>query len=172
VDVSDPLVLKGKIDLLPHDSAKPSRHFVSSGETDAVLVLTRWFERLGVETEHALAHHYSRQDIADRNIVLIGNKWTFPEIADIQKQQSFHYRIEEHQVLDQTPGAEVKYPDVFQSTDPGKGVVSRFLRGKRSCVTMLASNHGRFFEAAVRSLTDNGQADLLWSHLGVQDAPT
>lgn len=167
-DVNEPDadLLKQEAGWINHPNPKPSSHFVSSGETDAVIMLTRWFEKLGIETQHVPSQHYPSQSILDKNLILIGNKRTFPEIAELQEQESFNYRIENHHVSDRTGGKVRDFADVFSGNLPVKGVFSRFFQESTgSCVTMLASNHGGFFEAAVRSLTGDREMDLLWKML-------
>lgn len=157
---------------LNHPSPKSSRHFVSSGEADAVLSLTQWFERLGVETEYLCAHHWAEEDFTNRNLVLIGNRRTFPEMAELVEEQGFDFLIQDHHIENRSPNSgERELPDVFSSNKPVKGIVSRFYhREKDSWITAFASNHGRFFEAAVRALTSDQETRTLWQDLGILDS--
>jgi len=151
---------------------KSSRHFVSSGEADAVLTLTQWFERLGVTTEFLCAHHWADKNVTHQNLILIGNKRTFPEMAEMVEQEGFDYLIQDHHIENKGNSNERKLLDVFSDNKPVKGVVSRFYSSKLdSWITAFASNHGRFFEAAVRALTSDHETRLLWKGFGVEDAP-
>jgi len=143
---------------------------VSSGETDAALHLTRWFEQLGVPTEHLTAYQWAAQDITQRHVILFGNRRTFPDIAQLLTSSACHFRIEEHRITNSdTP--EGNHPDVFSSNKPIHGLVSRFELEDRECwVTVFGSNHGRFFEAAVRALTNDVSVRWFWHLLGVEES--
>jgi hypothetical protein len=54
--------LKDYCPWVPYEG-QPGSDFVSSGEVDAALILTRWFERLGVHTEHHKAKEWPDLDI-------------------------------------------------------------------------------------------------------------
>ncbi len=154
-----------------YTSTNTSRHYVSVGESHAALMLTRWFERMSIKTDHIVAREWTDIDISGRNVVLMGNYRTFGGLNKLLVKENFNYLMGPYHIEDRTDRSSPKrIDDVFEEEQPVRGIVSRFHSPERdSHVTFLSSNHGRFFAGAVRALTTNLESALLWNKLGLED---
>ena len=168
---------------LPIDQKlEPSTNYVSSGDVDAALILTRWFERLGIPTEHMTAKQWASTKTNGQHSILLGCGRIFPEIetdlteAELSDQTAFTFRVRDHFIENLKPKAteQPSYPDNSDPTNPvraGNGVVYRFFSKRRaSGVTLFASNHSRFFEAAIRALTDEHFMEQFWKEVEMENA--
>jgi len=167
VNFPDPPAIRSVLQWLPHDCT-PSRNYVASGDVQATLVLTRWFERNSVRTEHMLAHNWEFGSVPNQNVILMGNARTFPRICHLLSAAGTNFRIGIHKIVNLQPidadGEKEAYLDDVDFNGPRmiRGFVARFpIPRKNSHVTIFASNHSRFFEAAARTLTDELEVSLL-----------
>lgn len=169
VQGDDPAELRAKVDWLQGDPVA-LQPYVGAGDADAALVLTRYFERVGVRTDHMIAHRFNGE-IAGQNVILIGNARNFKWAADKLRDQGSDFQLEAQQVVNHNPlesdHIEARHPEPDDSTSLfQKGVVSRYhSKNRSSCVTVFLSNHSRFCEAAVRELTNEDTAEAAVSRV-------
>lgn len=168
---------------LPTDrKLDPSTNYVPSGDVEAALVMTRWFERCGIHTEHMTARRWVATNTNGQHSILFGCGRIFPEMetdlaeAELSDQKAFNFRVRDHFIENISPKMTERsnYPDNSDPTNPvrsGNGVVYRFLSKRRAAaVTLFASNHSRFFEAAVGALTDEQFMEHFWKDHAMEDA--
>jgi len=151
-----------------YDTADTSRHFVSVGESHAALMLTRWFERMDIKTDHMIARQWEDIKFDGRNIVVMGNERTLKGMNARLKDQGFDYKMGDYCILDRNSPEPID--DVFKEEQPVRGIVSGFYDGDHDCLmTVLSSNHGRFFAGAARAMTRDWESGLFWQELGLGD---
>ncbi|HTM13817.1 MAG TPA: hypothetical protein VL127_12925, partial [Bryobacteraceae bacterium] len=65
--------------------------------------LMRWFERLGIATEFAVAHQTPSRFLEGKNLVLVGNRRTYPLLYRLMVGMGFNFQIHDDRIINQTP---------------------------------------------------------------------
>ena len=149
----------------PKADYQASRHFVSSGDVDALLRLTRLFHGFDIKTEHAVAHRHrsaANTVFEHKNLILLGNLRTFEFLAELLSKH-FAFQIEHTKIINSAPEEEkekeLDLTDNFRAPGSVNGILARTYDQKlQSWITILASNSGRFFETMGYYLTNDKKA--------------
>jgi len=127
------------------------------------------------------AKQWASTNTNGQHSILLGCGRIFPDMetdlneAELSDQTDFNFRVRDHFIENLKPTATEDrcYADNSDPTNPvrvGNGVVYRFSSKRRgSAVTLFASNHSRFFEAAIRALTDEPFMELFWKEVAMED---
>lgn len=162
--------------------SRPARNYVAAGDVTACLILTRWFERCGIPTLTMPLRQWQSTPSPAQNVILIGNSRTFPAIPKLLSRDDIKatFQIHPHHIENTSPlpddhkdasGIMTDEDDVDLPVRPIRGIVTRvFNRPKASWVTILTSNHSRFFEAAANDLTGDTTTRLLVEKHGLEDS--
>ena len=153
---------------------RPTRLFVAAGDMRAVLHFTKWFERCGLETEHAAVYPGAMWNTGQRaNLLLFGTVRSFPELADILTQEKFSFEIQADRIVDHQPFGKdaATLPDDAVVPGVARGLMCRALSKEYGCwITVFASNHGRFYEGMISYLQSEQKLEELFNVLGADDA--
>ena len=152
-------VLDATGDFLPQPCYPNARHYLAAGDTRCVISLTKFFERNGVRTQ-AVAHMDEGiwRSSTPKNLILLGNKRTFPLLAETVRDWEFDFQTENTYI--ESRDKKERYEDTWTAEDGGTvfGVISRaYDNHYHSNVTILAGNHGSFFEGAAHFFFDEGR---------------
>ena len=144
---------------------QPSLQFVASGNIGTLLYLTRWFERMDIRTDHAVAQQISIQQLANKNLIFLGTKRTIPLLEKLNL--GFNFEVEADGILNRLPDVGDPVPekhdpatkpyfylDNLAAPGPVWGLIQRtFNPPLKSWITLISSNNARFHEAAAHYLT-------------------
>lgn len=148
--------------------------FTGSGTISAVLVLTRWLERIGTLTEHKVFAGVDHEFVASHDCILFGSCRTFPFFETLNEDYDFNFVVERDGILNRRPKEDPRelaglkekrsqngqvqkhghyYSEEATSTRRIRGLVQRIPLGGNT-ITLISSNNGRFHEAAAEYLTN------------------
>jgi hypothetical protein len=177
LDVNDDKTnLKSVLDrqggFLPDPCDLNARHYLAAGDARCVIGLTQFFERNSVRTQAVASYEVSVWASPEpKNLVLLGNKRTFPKLAEILRDWAFDYQIEDRCI--RARNREEPYEDKL-TPEGGTvfGVISRAYDERYSGnITVLAGNAGSFFEGAGHFLSDERNLALVNERLGAEHKP-
>lgn len=152
-------VLDATGDFLPQPCCPNARHYLAAGDAKCVISLTKFLERNGVRTQ-AVAHmdEVIWRSSTPKNLILLGNKRTFPLLAETVRDWKFDFHTENTCI--ESRDQKERYEDTWTAEDGGTvfGVISRaYDNHYHSNVTILAGNQGSFFEGAGHFFLDEGR---------------
>lgn len=158
--------IRSHLSLDPEKPLLPSFHFVSAGEMNCLLSITRTFAEFGAALDYRNARFFAWADARRANLILLGSARTNPFVRSLQGNLplvSVAGGIEERATGTQWTGCRyldgdlerlVEYALVTRRAGPVAG----------AAVTMISANHGRAIEGAGAFLTNE-------SHLrGLEEA--
>lgn len=158
--------IRSHLSLDPRKPLLPSFHFVSAGEMNCLLSITRMFAEFGAALDYRNARFFAWADARRANLILLGSARTNPFVRSLQGNLplvSVASGIEERTTGTQWTGYRyldgdlehlVEYALVTRRAGPVAG----------AAVTMISANHGRAIEGAGAFLTNE-------SHLrGLEEA--
>lgn len=148
----------------------PTYHFVSAGEMNCLLSVTRMFFQLGASLGLHNSRFFSWADLRRANLILIGSSRTNPFVRSLQGSLPLvltPHSIEDREAPPEKPvsWSGQRYRDGDLERLPEYAVVTRRsgpVAG--TTLTMITANHGRAIERAGRFITEE-------SHLlGLEEA--
>lgn len=158
--------IRSHLGLDPDKPLLPSFHFVSAGEMNCLLSITRTFAEFGAALDYRNARFFAWADARRANLILLGSARTNPFVRSLQGNLplvSTASGIEERSTKTQWTGCRyldgdlerlIEYALVTRRAGPVAG----------AAVTMISANHGRAIEGAGAFLTNE-------SHLrGLEEA--
>jgi hypothetical protein len=172
-----PREIRERLPLAAQTPLAPSFHFVSAGEMNCLLSLTRTFQELGASLEYRNSRFFAWADARHANLILLGGMRTNPFVRSLQGSLPLVMTptsIEER-------GASADYPVRWQGCRHKDGELERLVEyalvTRRAgpvagtTVTMISANHGRAIEGAGAYLTDESHLLGLEEALGRNTLP-
>lgn len=142
---------------LPND-AYPTFHFVSGGEMQTVLLLTRAFFEMQCSVETKISRFISWKDMQGKNLVIVGSARTNPFIRKLQSGEKLIIHEDYIEDCETLKGRTAKYQGSHYLSGSLErvsdyAIVTRLpAPAGGTCVTLISANHGRAMEGAAQFL--------------------
>lgn len=149
-----------RLNLRPDKKLSPSFHFVSAGEMNCLLSITKAFTELGAALEYRNSRFFAWADARRANLILLGGTRTNPFVRSLQGSLPLVMTpnaIEDRKASAGQPG---RWVGMRQQDGELERLVEYALVTRRAgpvagtTVTMISANHGRAIEGAGAFLTD------------------
>lgn len=169
--------IRERLPLRAEKPLAPSFHFVSAGEMNCLLSLTRTFHELGASLEYKNSRFFAWADARRANLILLGGMRTNPFVRSLQG--SLPLVMTPTSIEDR--GERPDHPASWQGRRHKDGELERLVEyaliTRRAgpvagtTVTMISANHGRAIEGAGSYLTDEPHLLGLEEALGREKIP-
>lgn len=149
---------------------KPSYHFVSAGEVQAMLALVRLFARMSAPLDVCNSRFTSWNELRSSNLILLGSSRTNAFLDALQAGNNFVITADSIRNLEPREGEEAAYTGQRHMEGKLEKALEPAIVTRRpglapgAAVTMIAANHGRGIEGGAQFLgIDNDLASVLES---------
>ena len=138
---------------------KPSYHFMSAGEVQAMLAIIRLFARLKAPLEVRNSRFTSWNELRSSNLIFLGSSRTNAFVDALQAGNNFVITADEIRNLEPREGEEASYRGQHQMEGKLERAVEPAVVTRRpgltpgTAITMISANHGRGVEGAAQFLT-------------------
>jgi hypothetical protein len=138
---------------------KPSYHFMSAGEVQAMVALMRLFARLNVPLEVRNSRFTSWNELRSSNLIFLGSSRTNAFVDSLQTGNNFVITPDEILNLRPREGEEARYTGQHQMEGKLERAVEPAVVTRRpglapgTALTIISANHGRGVEGAAQFLT-------------------
>jgi len=152
----------------------PSFHFVSAGELQCLLSMSRMFGLLGVRYETRNSRFASWNVLRESNLIFLGSSRTNPFVDSLQGENKFALTAETIVNTRPAPGEPEcytgsRYKDGKLEKVTEYAVVTRRPGVRAGCATtVISGNHGRAIEGAGDFLTTENQVQALLERMGLE----
>lgn len=155
---------------------KPSYHFTSAGEVQAMLALIWLFARLKAPLEVRNSRFTSWNELRSSNLILLGSSRTNAFVDALQAGNNFVITADAVRNTDPREGEEASYSGqrhmegkLERAVEPAV-VTRRPGLAPRTVITMISANHGRGVEGAAQFLTLEGDVAAALKSSGLENA--
>ena len=151
--------LRKRLPLEPSHPLKPSFHFQSAGEVNAMLALIRLFSRLKAPLEVRNSRFTSWNELRSSNLILLGSSRISSFVDSLQGGNDFVITTGSIRNLHPRDGEEAEYLGLRHMEGTLEKVVEPALVTRQpgltpgTTVTMISANHGRAIEGTGNFLT-------------------
>ena len=138
---------------------KPSYHFMSAGEVQAMLALIRLFARLKAPLELRNSRFTSWNELRSSNLIFLGSSRTNVFVDALQAGNNFVITADEIRNVEPRESEEASYIGQHQMEGKLERAVEPAVVTRRpgltpgTAITMISANHGRGVEGAAQFLT-------------------
>jgi hypothetical protein len=173
--------LGGRFEGLDLQHYQPSYHFVSAGEVEGILALSRMFHAAQASLEVKKTRFSSWNSLRQSNLILLGGSRTNSFLDALQGDEDPFVILADH-IENRSPvgGEEASWSRVKRREGKLEKVIEHAVFTRRpglapgTAVSIIAANHGRAIEGACDFLTKEREVDgmLGWMDLaGAQPLP-
>jgi hypothetical protein len=162
--------IRKRLPLEPSYPLKPSFHFQSAGEVNAMLSLIRLFAQLKTPLEVRNSRFTSWNELRSSNLILLGSSRTSSFVDSLQGGNDFVITADSIRNLQPREGEEPNYTGRRYMEGSLEKVIEPALVTRRpgltpgTTVTMISANHGRAIEGAGHFLAlEDDLAEVLQS---------
>jgi hypothetical protein len=156
---------------------QPSYHFVSAGEVEGILALSRMFHAAQASLEVKKTRFSSWNSLRQSNLVLLGGSRTNSFLDALQGDKETFVILADH-IENRAPakGEEATWSGSKRREGKLEKVTEHAVFTRRpglapgTAVSIIAANHGRAIEGACDFLTKEREVDGLLGRMGVAEA--
>ncbi|MCC6589086.1 MAG: hypothetical protein IT168_20480 [Bryobacterales bacterium] len=153
-----------------------SYHYLSAGEVNCMLSLSRMFQELNVPVETRNSRRSSLKELRHYNLILLGSPRTNAFLTALQGDEPF--AIDSERILNRKPkGNEPLHYEGVRRLDGCLMRMTEYALVTRRpgispgrAVTMIAANHGRAIEGAGHFLTMGDKVHQVIEDMGLRDS--
>ncbi|MDX2151296.1 MAG: hypothetical protein SFV54_11225 [Bryobacteraceae bacterium] len=160
--------LRARVGLPAEKQLSPSYHFVSAGEMNCLLSLTRTFAELGASLEFRNSRFFSWSASRRANMILLGSARINPFVRSLQGNLPL---IISTNCIEERDSPEIGEPQRWVGQRQRDGDLERMIEFalvtrrpgpvEGTTLTMIGANHGRAIEGAGRFLTEESHVRSL-----------
>lgn len=156
-------------------SVRPAYHYLSTGEMQCLLSITRMFHELGVPVETRNSRTVSWGDLRGTNLILLGSPRTNPFLSSLQGSGPFLVLTDRVENREPRAGEQPTYrgcrhlDGTLMRRTEFAVVTRRPGLGEGTIATLIAANHGKAIQGSGHFLTLEDKVDGLFTVMGFRE---